>query len=190
MNITTVILLALGLSMDAFAVSVSNTMSYKNMNRKLMFITAMSFGIAQGIMPIIGWLAGQMFEIFIVKFDHYITLILLGIVGINMIIEAIKEIRNPELKLIIQKQISTKIIFMQAIATSIDALAIGISFISSEINIYMSCILIAVITFICCIIGLILGKKFGHLLGEKAQIFGGTLLITIGIKSFAEHIFI
>lgn len=187
MNIITVVFLALGLAMDAFAVSVSNTMGYKNINQKQMIAIAGAFGIAQGIMPILGWNAGRLFEVFIIKFDHYITLILLAIVGINMIKEAVIEIRSTELKLNDKKQISSKIIITQAIATSIDALAVGIGFISNEVNIYTSCIIISIITFICCLIGLILGKKLGKFLGEKAQILGGVILITIGIKIFIEH---
>ena len=137
MGLTTVLILAIGLAMDAFAVSISNAMCYRNMNRKWALLTAGEFGLFQGIMPVIGWLAGITFTKYIESIDHYIALVLLGFIGIKMIVEAIREIRHPE-ACDATKQLNLKMLGVQAVATSIDALAVGISFaaIHGELNIF------------------------------------------------------
>lgn len=188
MGVMTVLILALGLSMDAFAVSISNAMCYKNMNRKWAFLTAGAFGLFQGIMPIIGWLAGITFTKYIESIDHYIALLLLGFIGIKMIVEAIRELRHPE-ACDATKCLNLKMLGVQAVATSIDALAVGISFaaIHGGLNIFASAGIICGITFTCSLIGVLIGKKFGGMLGQKAEIFGGLILVLIGIKIFLEH---
>ena len=127
MGLTTVLILAIGLAMDAFAVSISNAMCYQNMNRKWAILTAGAFGLFQGVMPIIGWLAGITFTKYIESIDHYIALILLGFIGVKMIVEAVREIRHPE-ACDASKHLTFKMLGVQAVATSIDALAVGISF--------------------------------------------------------------
>lgn len=188
MGLTTVLILAIGLAMDAFAVSISNAMCYRNMNRKWALLTAGAFGLFQGIMPVIGWLAGITFTKYIESIDHYIALVLLGFIGIKMIVEAIREIRHPE-ACDATKQLNLKMLGVQAVATSIDALAVGISFaaIHGELNIFASAGIICGITFICSLVGILIGKKFGGLLGQKAEIFGGLILVLIGVKIFLEH---
>lgn len=189
MESLTLFLIALGLSMDAFAVSVSNGLYFKNFKKSQAFISSLTFGIFQGIMPTIGFFAGALFFDTISKLDHYIALILLGYIGISMIVDATKELKNKNISSKIEKNYDAKTLFLQAIATSIDALAVGISFAALNINILTASLFICSVTFICCLIGSLIGKKFGHLLQEKAKIFGGLILVFIGLKIFIEHTF-
>lgn len=183
----TLFLIALGLSMDAFAVSVSNGLCFKNFKKSHVFISSLTFGVFQGLMPAIGFFAGTLFFDTISKFDHWLALILLGYIGSNMLIDAIKELKLKHSQSIEPKNYDVKTLLLQAIATSIDALAVGISFAALKINILTASAFICTITFICCLIGSLIGKKFGNLLQEKAKIFGGIILIFIGLKIFIEH---
>ena len=187
METLTLFLIALGLSMDAFAVSVSNGLCFKNFKKSQAFISSISFGIFQGLMPTIGFFAGTLFFDVISKLDHWIALILLGYIGTNMIIDSIKELKLKNAISEDSKEYTLKTLFLQSIATSIDALAVGISFAALNINILTAALFICIVTFVCCIIGSLIGKKFGHLLQEKAKIFGGIILIFIGLKIFVEH---
>lgn len=187
METLTLFLIALGLSMDAFAVSISNGLCFKNFKKSQAFISSISFGIFQGLMPTIGFFAGTLFFDVISKLDHWIALILLGYIGTNMIIDSIKELKLKNTISEDSKEYTLKTLFLQSIATSIDALAIGISFAALKINILTAALFICVVTFVCCLIGSLIGKKFGHLLQEKAKIFGGLILIFIGLKIFVEH---
>jgi len=190
METFTLFLIALGLSMDAFAVSVSNGLYYKNFTKTQAILSSFMFGIFQGIMPTIGYFAGSLFFNAISKIDHWIALILLGYIGINMIIDAIKDIKSKNTETNSAScNYNIKTLLLQAVATSIDALAVGISFAALKISIITAATFICAITFSCCIIGSIIGKKFGHLLQEKAKIFGGIILVIIGLKIFIEHTF-
>ena len=190
MESITIIFLAMGLAMDSFAVSISNAMCYQNMNKKMAFLNALFFGIAQAVMPLIGWGLGQAFMQYIQNIDHYIALILLGYIGSKMIIEAIKKKKNPD-TMNKKEKLNSKTLYMQAIATSIDALAVGISFttIAGNTSIIVGVTIIGIITFICSGIGILIGKRFGNLLEEKAEILGGCILCLIGLKIFIEHMF-
>ncbi len=188
MDIITLLLLGVGLSMDAFAVSISNGMCYTNFDKKHALITSLSFGVFQALMPIIGFFAGNLFSTAIQAADHWIALILLSFIGGKMLVDAIGEIRHPE-ECVCSRPIDFKTILLQAIATSIDALAVGVSLALIQVNIVSASSAIGLITFICCMIGTFIGKKFGSLLKEKAEIFGGLILIGIGIKIFVEHMF-
>lgn len=187
MGIIEVTLIALGLSMDASAVSMSNAMSEPKMNVRKMLLTAFMFGIFQAAMPTIGYFAGSTFSSYIESFDHWIAFILLGFIGVKMIIEAIKggEDENEASK------ITLKLLSVQAVATSIDALAVGVSFstlISGIGNVLIAVCIIGAITFVCSIISSFIGKKFGTALSKKAEIFGGLILVFIGIKILCEHL--
>jgi len=185
----TLFLTALGLSMDAFAVSVSNGLCFKNFKKNQAFLSSLAFGLFQGLMPTMGFFAGNLFLSTISKFDHWLALILLGYIGINMIVDALKEAKSDK-ALKLGKDYTLKTLLLQAVATSIDALAVGISFAALKINILLAASTICIVTFICCIIGSVLGKKFGHLLQEKAKVFGGVILVFIGLKIFIEHTFL
>lgn len=186
MTISMLFFLALGLSMDAFAVSISNAMCYKNMNSRQATLNAACFGIFQGLMPVVGYFAGRVFEGFITAIDHWVALILLGIIGGKMLVEGIKALREPD-SCPQGNVFTTKTMLVQAVATSIDALAVGISLAALEVNIWSSAGLIALLTFVVCLFGALLGKKFGMILGDWAEILGGGILVFIGIKIFVEH---
>lgn len=183
--LTTLILIGLGLAMDAFSVSISNGLCMSRIRFKTAFMIAFSFGFAQAAMPLIGYFAGTFFSGYIEAIDHWIALVLLGVIGIKMIIEAVQEIKNPSGEC---KWISMKLIFVQSIATSIDALAIGISFAALKVNIAMAAGIIGVITFGLCLPAVYIGKKVGGIFKEKAEILGGLILVFIGLKIFIEHI--
>lgn len=186
MSVSMLYLLGLGLSMDAFAVSITNGMCYANSGKKTAFLSALLFGFFQGFMPFIGFLAGQAFRKPIAFLDHWIALLLLGFIGGQMIIGACKE-KETDFSCDRNKTLTVNGIFMQAIATSIDALTVGISFAVMEISIWQAVSIIAIITFFCSLLGAALGKSFGILFKDKAEIFGGVILIAIGVKIFLEH---
>ncbi len=192
MGIITVLSTAFGLSMDAFAVSTSNAMTYKNLTRKKALFTSLMFGVFQGLMPLLGFLVGTLFCDYIKKFDHWIAFLVLGFIGGKMIFDAIKELKNPE-TVKIENNLSVKMIILQAFATSIDAMAVGIGFAAlgaSEmfVNIYVTCLIICAVTFLCCVVAHLIGKKAGELLKEKAEILGGVILVLIGAKILIEHL--
>ncbi len=187
MGVMTLFFTSLGLSMDACAVSISNGMCFSNIQKKQIIYTALAFGFFQALMPVLGYIVGQTFSYLISFLDHWIALILLGIIGGKMIFEALKELKCPEACLITEKILSFKTLFLQSIATSIDALAVGISLSFMKVNIFNAALSIGTITFISSLAGSYLGKTFGQMFKQKAEIFGGSILILIGIKIFIEH---
>ncbi len=190
MDIFTLFMLAVGLSMDAFAVSISNGMSYVRYHAKQVVMAACAFGIFQGLMPAIGFLGGRAFADLITAVDHWLALILLGFIGGKMVIESIEELRNPsDEPKETGKTFTMKLLIMQAVATSIDALAVGISLAALNVNILYAAGFITAVTTIVCLFGGALGKKFGELLSTKATLAGGLILVAIGLKIFIEHMF-
>lgn len=190
MDLLTLLLLAVGLSMDAFAVSVSNGMSYAQYHRKQVISAAIAFGVFQGLMPALGYLGGRAFAEMITAVDHWLALILLGFIGGKMVKESLEELRNPsdEIK-DAERTFTFRLLIMQAIATSIDALAVGISLAALNVNIFTAAAFITLVTTVCCLFGGALGKKFGELLSTKATLAGGLILVGIGLKIFVEHMF-
>lgn len=178
---------SIGLSMDACAVSISNGMCYGNIEKKQILSTAFAFGLFQAIMPILGYIVGSTFSNAISFLDHWIALILLGYIGCKMIADALKELKHPEACLNVEKNLTFKTLMLQSIATSIDALAVGVGFAVINVDIFDAALSIGIITFINSIIGSNLGKKFGAMFKQKAEIFGGAILILIGVKIFIEH---
>lgn len=186
MSIIELILIGIGLSMDAFAVSVTNGLCCKNIKAGKTLMTGVCFGGFQGLMPLIGYFLGRGFSHYITAFDHIIALILLGFIGGQMIWESFKkEDENTD-----SNVLTGKMLFMQGIATSIDALAVGVSFAAlKDVNIAFASSSICCITFVFSVVGVLIGKKFGNMLNNKAQLVGGLILVGIGIKIFAEHTF-
>ena len=135
-------------------------------------------------MPLIGYLLGSTFQEFISSIDHWIAFVLLAFIGFNMIKESLSKKEDK-----IDDNVDIKTMVVLAIATSIDALAVGITFAFLEVNIIMSMIVIGLITFLLCIIGVIIGNKYGSKFEDKAQIIGGVVLIIIGLKILIEHLF-
>ncbi|GKH46680.1 MULTISPECIES: manganese efflux pump MntP family protein [Anaerotruncus] len=188
MGTPTLFLIALGLSMDAFAVSISNGMCYRGFGRKQAAAAAFSFGLFQMLMPIIGYLAGRTFSDAISAADHWIALLLLGFIGGKMVFDGVRELRHPE-GCSPDHLFTFKVLAVQAVATSIDALAVGVGFAVMQVNIVTAAAFIGVVTFLCCIVGSMLGRQFGLLLGSRAQVLGGVILVGIGLKIFVEHMF-
>lgn len=183
----TLFLMALGLSMDAFAVSISNAMCYSDLSRRQTLAASASFGVFQGVMPIIGYFAGRLLHEWIEAVDHWVALALLGFIGGKMLVEGIRDMRRKAEVCETKQRYSVKGMLLQAVATSIDALAVGISLATLSTGILAPAAFIAGITFIVCLIGAELGRQFGKLLGDWAQVIGGLILIGIGLKIFIEH---
>lgn len=181
MSILSILLTALALAMDAFAVSLSIGMNSKNEKAKIGLKAGLYFGIFQGVMPLIGWALGRSFTNYIVKFDHWIAFILLSVIGGKMIYEAIKEEKE------VVNDLGVKMMLLLSIATSIDALAVGVSFAFLNVNIWLAVSLIGIVTLVMCFIGVIMGTKLGDIFGRKAEIVGGCILILIGLKILLEH---
>jgi putative Mn2+ efflux pump MntP len=177
MGIFDIILLAVSLSMDAFAVSICKGLSMRKIDYFKAIIIGFYFGFFQGFMPLIGYFLGSAFQNFVTSVDHWIAFILLSIIGLNMIKESFS---NEEDNL--NDKVDFKTMIVLAIATSIDALAVGISFAFYKVNIFTSIFLIGIITFIISIIGVFVGNKFGSKYKNKAEIVGGVVLIIIGLK--------
>lgn len=187
MAITELILLAIGLSMDASAVSISNSICINKITLKHILQMALTFSVFQGIMPLIGYFAANNFSEIISRFDHWIAFILLSIIGGKMLHESIKAKDKEDCSIF---KLTLKLVFLQAIATSIDALAIGVSLSALKVNIYYSVTIISIVTLVLCTVAILISKKFGNHLGKRAGLVGGLILVAIGLKIFIEHMFI
>lgn len=181
MDLITLFLLALALATDAFAISVSLGLAFKPFKNFYAIYSSASFGLFQGIMPLLGFLSSITFKDFIDKYSSYIAFVLLFFIGAKMIYEAHKEIKNENEE--INYSFSFKNIFVLSIATSIDAFASGISLAMLNVNIIIASLFIAIVTFILCVFGFYFGKKIGSIFQNKAQILGGIVLIAIAFKS-------
>lgn len=192
MSVIEMVILGLALSMDAFAVTLSNLMAYPHLSRARRFALPVVFGLFQGLMPLIGYVIGSLAAGIIDTFAGPLALVLLGFIGGKMIFESVIKIRaskteeEPLVSYVSSEKVETlsiPAILVQGVATSIDALIVGISLLALGANIALASSLIAVTTFACCLVALVIGKKLGTLLGDKAQIIGGIVLILIGIKA-------
>src|SRR5699024_299534 len=195
MNMSFIALIFTGfaLSMDAFAVSITKGMTIKNLKKSTAVKMALAFGIFQGGMPLLGWALGISFESYIKSIDHWIAFILLGFIGFNMIkgfFDDRKEKDASSLEFSSTTDIddlSNKEIIMLAVATSIDALAVGISFAFLNVNIILAASIICIITFLVCVVGVFVGNKVGDIFNGYAELVGGIILILIGFNIFNEH---
>lgn len=182
------VLIGIGLAMDAFAVSVSKGLSMRTLNWKAGLIIALSFGIFQSGMPLLGWLIAVRFEHFISAVDHWIAFVLLSAIGIKAIVEAVKDMKQKEPKEEEEYALKWGELLLLSVATSIDALAVGISFAALNVNIWSAISIIGVITFVLSFAGVAIGNRFGARFKSKAEIAGGIILILIGIKILLEHL--
>lgn len=184
MGLVEIILIAVSLAMDAFAVSICKGLSMKKMDWKKAIIIGLYFGIFQAGMPVIGYLLGIGFEESIKFIDHWIAFGLLAFIGGNMIKEALSKNEEDE----VDDKVDFKTMVVLAIATSIDALAVGVTFAFLNVNIVLAVSLIGVLTFIISCIGVKLGNVFGDKYEKKAELAGGIVLILIGLKILLEHL--
>ena len=182
MQIWELFLIAVGLSMDAFAVAICKGLSISTCKPKHLIITGLYFGGFQGLMPLIGYLLGSNFSHLIVNFDHWIAFVLLLIIGGNMIKESREEAECVDCSF------GFKAMLPMAIATSIDALAVGVSFAFLQVNIIAAVIFIGCITFTLSAIGVKIGNVFGARFKSKAELAGGIILILMGTKILLEHL--
>ena len=184
MGLLELFILAVGLSMDAFAVSVCKGLSVTKMEPKHALLCGAYFGGFQALMPALGYLLGSQFESMITQIDHWIAFVLLGIIGSSMI----KESREDE-----EEEVSAsfdmKTMLALAVATSIDALAVGVSFAFLSMNMLTPTAIIIGVTFACSMIALYLGRYCGRRLKHRAEMLGGVILILIGTKILIEHLF-
>lgn len=187
MDILSLLLIALALSMDAFAVAVSSGMCAGHCVKNTLKLAAF-FGFFQFLMPVIGFFLGRSVYNFIYNVDHWIAFALLGFIGAKMILETVKEGGAESAPKAPQDPYTTKTLFVMAVATSIDALAVGITFALTDEDIWFSSCAIGVITFVISALGVVLGNKVGALFKKSAGIIGGAILIGIGIKILLEHL--
>lgn len=183
MNIVDLFLLAVGLSMDAFAVAICKGLATRELNLKKMAIVGLWFGGFQALMPTLGYILGSAFEQYIVEFDHWIAFILLGAIGANMI----RESRSKD-----DEEVDASFAFrpmlLMAVATSIDALAVGINFAFLQVNILTAASFIGVTTFVLSAAGVKIGNVFGARYKSTAELAGGFILIFLGTKILLEHL--
>ena len=183
MSLFSIMLLAVALAMDAFSVAVTDGMLVRNIRLKDSLKIGLFFGAFQFLMPCIGNFISSFAASYIERFDHWIAFILLAFLGIRMIIEANEEKEIPE------NPLKTSTLFLMAIATSIDALAAGVTLAAINAPIIFSSLIIGITAFLFSFVGTIIGKRFGDFLGNKAEIAGGIVLILIGVKTLIEHLF-
>ncbi|WP_303834589.1 manganese efflux pump MntP family protein [Ruminococcus flavefaciens] len=184
MNLAELILISVGLAMDAFAVSVCKGLSMKKLDLKGGVITALFFGVFQGVMPVIGYFLGSRFANVISSFSHWVSFGLLAFIGGKMIWEALHDDEDDEGGR--EYRLDLKELTMLAIATSIDALAVGIVFAAEKTDLFFSVTMIGVITFALSLLGVFIGHRFGSKYEKKAEIAGGIILILIGLKLLLE----
>ncbi len=170
--------------MDAFAVSITSGVTIKHLKMRKAFTIAIFFGLFQAIMPVIGWLSGMALRDFISDIDHWIAFALLCIIGLKIIYESFRF--ESDKKTI--DPLNTYVLFILSVATSIDALAIGISLSFLGISIALPAIVIGLVTFLFSFIGVYMGNKVGHFFEKKIEMFGGIILIGIGIKILIDHL--
>lgn len=192
MGIVEVLLTGVGLSMDAAAVGMTNGLNEPKMRLTKILLIALFFGVFQGVMPLIGYFAGTLFAEAVASVAPYVALVLLGFIGGKMIYEALKKSKEEEETV---KNLGVGALTVQAIATSIDALAVGISLLALngigalKVNIFAACAIIAACTFVISLAAVFIGKKFGAALADKAELIGGIILVAIGLKIFIEGVF-
>lgn len=183
MKLFELFLIALGLSMDAFAVAICKGLSVQKLQVKHMVLVGAYFGVFQAVMPLIGYFLGSQFQSYIVSVDHWIAFVLLVVIGLSMIREAVSKDEEE-----VNASFDVKTMVLLAVATSIDALAVGVTFAFLNVDIVPAVSFIGIITFALSMIGVKIGNVFGARFKSKAEIFGGIVLILIGGKILLEHL--
>ena len=192
MGLLEIIVLGVALSADAFAVTVSNTFVYASESRSRLMLMPLMFGLFQGLMPVAGYLLGGLAAEVIETYAGVVTLVILGLVGGNMIREGVCALRGageqdgPEEPGAgpVARRLTLVTVLAQAIATAIDAFAVGVSLRAQAVSVVVAAPIIALTTFLCCVAALALGRKLGEVLGDRAQVAGGVVLVLIGLKAF------
>lgn len=183
MNFLEILLIAVGVSMDAFAVSICKGLSVRKLRSRNVFAVSLWFGGFQALMPLIGYFLGVSFAEMVADFDHWISFVLLSIIGANMIKEAVGGEEDE-----VNSDFSFRKMLALAVATSIDALAVGVSMAFLRVNIWVAVLIIGVTTAAFSGTGIIIGNQFGSRYKSKAELAGGVILIAIGLKILVEHL--
>ena len=183
MTFVELLLIAIGLSMDAFSVSICKGLTTKKFSWRMALICGLWFGFFQALMPIIGYYLGAQFQELIEAYDHWIAFGLLFLIGANMIREAVWGKEEEQ-----DSSLGFKTMFLLAIATSIDALAVGVSFACIQVKLWSSVLIIGITTFLFSVLGVKIGNVFGSKYEKSASIVGGIILILIGLKILLEHL--
>jgi putative Mn2+ efflux pump MntP len=186
MGFFSVLLIAVGLSADCFAVALGGSIAMKSLSRLQVFRAAIAFGLFQALMPVLGWLIGQTVVELIADYDHWVAFILLALVGGRMLWESFRHRDGRAEHTDVTKGLPLLVL---SLATSIDALAVGLTFPFLEVNILMASPTIGVVAFLATAVGFLLGRKVGELVGRRAAAVGGLLLIAIGLRILLTHIF-
>jgi putative Mn2+ efflux pump MntP len=184
-DFVSVFLIAIGLSADCFAVSLSSGISNKNHSWLQVFRVSFSFGLFQALMPVLGWIAGRTVAEIIADYDHWVAFVLLAVVSGRMFWEAFHSEDSKEKEVDVTRGF---LLLTLSIATSIDALAVGLSFAFLEINIALASPIIGAVAFVVTIIGFLLGKKAGKLVGKRAEAIGALILLAIAFRILLSHI--
>lgn len=188
MGFVELLLVGVGLSMDAFAVSVCKGLCMKRLNMRQALVIALFFGGFQALMPLIGWALGTQFEQFITPVDHWIAFGLLLIIGAKMLWDSFHGDDDEQLSCAVDGRLDLRELTMMAVATSIDALAVGITFAFLRVDIVASVVVIGVTTFALSLVGVAVGHRFGARYEKPATVVGGVVLILIGLKILLEHL--
>ena len=181
------LLIGVGLSMDAFAVSICKGLAMRRVNKKQALVIGLFFGGFQALMPFIGWALGTQFESYITSIDHWIAFVLLAFIGGKMLWDVFHEKEESAAEKS-DARLDHKELFMLAIATSIDALAVGIAFACLDVQIWSSVSIIGCVTLVLSFCGVWIGNRFGNRFEKKAEIAGGVVLILIGVKILLDHL--
>ena len=187
MSIVELFLIGVGLSMDAFAVAVCQGLCMPKLNLRQGGVIALYFGGFQALMPLIGWFLGSQFAGYIQSFDHWVAFVLLALIGGNMVREALSP-EEEETSCAVNSKLDHKKLFMMAVATSIDALAIGVAFAFMDVLILPAVSLIGCTTFCLSLVGVVVGNFFGSRYKKRAELTGGIILVLLGVKILLEHL--
>ena len=187
MSIVELFLIGVGLSMDAFAVAICQGLCMPKLNLRHGGIIALYFGGFQALMPLIGWFLGSQFAGYIQSFDHWVAFVLLVFIGGNMIREALSP-EEEETSCAVANKLDHRKLFMMAVATSIDALAIGVTFAFLEVSIVPAISIIGCTTFCLSLVGVVVGNFFGARYKKRAELTGGIILVLLGVKILLEHL--
>lgn len=186
MGIAELVLISLGLAMDAFSVSVCKGLSMRKLDYKGTVVISLFFGGFQFLMPVLGYFLGSRFEKFISAYSHWVAFVLLAFIGGKMVIEAVKE--SAQEQSASEYKLDYKELTVLAVATSIDALAVGIVFAAQKMQPWYPSAVIGIITLFVCMMGVAIGNRFGSKYETKAQVAGGSVLVLIGAKLLLEGI--
>ena len=184
MSLPVTLLIAIGLALDAFSVAVAIGVSVRKPRPVQGTLIAGFFGFFQAAMPLVGWIAGFLLMDYIAGLDHWVAFILLGLIGSHMIYESFR----PESRQSLYDPLRIRVLLILSVATSIDALVIGISLAFMHVRIIQTALIIGIVTFVLSLAGYLIGKRIKDLFGSKVRILGGMILIGIGIKILVEHL--